>query len=150
MEDMEKKARHFAETAKSFIEQGQEVAPALILEVAGEPHITTLQMSGDEDKAFLEVAIPKAIKALKADTAYMVTDGWRKDPNDQGKRIGEVITVMGACPLGQIMAYIEYDRDAEGKPVFGETQVTTSGPNNVIYSRFFDGAFVEQRQEGRA
>lgn len=145
--EIESRARSLMFLAKLNLERDGELVPVLILETDERLQITPLQMRSKRDKEALERNIPLAIQELKPDAAFMVTDGWRKDPNDIGKRIGEVLTVFCASPIGYMVATTNYTRDENGKPVFEETEVVSG---QGIYSRFFEGAFVEQRQEGRA
>lgn len=147
-EQIETRAKVLLCAAQAILETpGEELRPMLILEIAGVHHTIPLQMRNERDKEALERGIPLAIQHLKPDAAFMITDGWRKDPNDISKRIGEVITIVCASPIGLTMAASNYTRDEDGKPVFEETEVVSG---QGLYSRFFEGAFVEQRQEGRS
>lgn len=95
-------------------------------------------MGDEKDKQILAEAIRATMEHVttKPGMLLLVSDGWKKDPADPAVRIGEVLCVNGVYPGGQFMAICEYTRDADDKPVYGET-IFQAGDG--VSSRFFEG-----------
>lgn len=132
-------------TAKEMVEHAVEFAKGLLVT---DEFLPVALMYNQDSYGVVEIgpffedpkrkqALPRYLaeiaKQKEAELVIVVTEGWKKDPQDTSKIIGELLMVSAIDKLGEFGTVIEFTRDEKNRPVFQEPE-----PGFQISCTFFE------------